>query len=240
MARINSNGQLDTTFGSGGLAPLVVLVPVTIALQQNGQILIASGGFRPAPLPFPLSSSLAGSLARYNANGSLDKNFGILGQAASLAAPSALAVQVDGRILAAGFIISHLELTGNGAGSGLVRYNSNGSIDTTFGTQGGVVTGFPNLSLAEVFALAIQLNGDIVAAGDAGSVAQFTESFALTRYLSTGQLDTTFGTGGRVTTSLGSTGDAFIAATVLQGDGKIVAVGSNGGGSFEVARYLAQ
>jgi uncharacterized delta-60 repeat protein len=123
----------------------------------------------------------------------------------------------------------------------LVRYNSDGSIDTSFGTRGGVVTGFPSTNLTGAFALAIQSNGDILAAGEAGNVVNFTqlsESFALVRYLSSGHLDTTFGSGGLVTTNFGNNAVAFVTALAVQSDGKIVAAGSNGGGSIEAARYL--
>ena len=65
-------------------------------------------------------------------------------------------------------------------------------------------------------------------------------SFALARYLSTGKLDTTFGTGGLVTTSFGSTTTAAISALVIQTDGKIVAAGSDSAGNLVVARYLGQ
>ena len=123
-------------------------------------------------------------------------------------------------------------------GFGLVRYNPNGSIDTFFGTGGGVLTDFPSNPNATAFALAIQSNGDIIAAGQAGS------SLALSRYTSAGKLDTTFGSGGTVTTSLGSNASA-ISSLALQSDGKIVAAGgifSVDSAGFHaqavVARYL--
>jgi uncharacterized delta-60 repeat protein len=241
LARFESNGQLDTSFGSAGLAPLVAPFSSAsaIALQSDGKILIASGGFPPAPVINGPPST--GSLARYNTDGSLDKKFGISGQAASVALPSAVAVQSDGKVVVAGTITSKLAVAGNSTGFGLVRYNSNGSIDTSFGTRGGVVTGFPSTNLTGAFALAIQSNGDIVAAGESGNVINFTqlsESFALVRYLNSGHLDTTFGSGGLVTTNFGNNAVAFVTALAVQNDGKIVAVGSNGGGSIEAARYL--
>ncbi len=92
--------------------------------------------------------------------------------------------------------------------------------------------------------MALQSNGDIVAAGQAGLSGNngTTSSFAVARYLSTGQLDSTFGTGGRVTTSFGSTNRAFISGVALQIDGKIVVAGTSGDavGNFAVVRYLAQ
>jgi Domain of unknown function (DUF5122) beta-propeller len=81
------------------------------------------------------------------------------------------------------------------------------------------------------------------ASGQAGNIISNSvteEAFALARYVGDGKLDSTFGNGGRVTTSFGSTADALITSIVLQSDGKIVAAGGNGGTKLEVARYLGQ
>jgi uncharacterized delta-60 repeat protein len=239
MARLTSDGELDTSFGTAGLAVLLAQFPSGIALQSDGKILIASGGFSPPAVVLNPPPG-AGSLARYNSNGSLDQGFGISGEAASVALPYAMEVQRDGKILVAGGIISKLITTGNASGFGVVRFDPNGSIDTTFGTRGGATTGFGSLTLAGAFGLAIQSNGDIVAAGEAGTVGtQLTLSFGLTRYLTSGQLDTKFGTGGKVTTTFGSNGRALISGVVLQTDGKIVVAG-DANSNFAVARYLAQ
>lgn len=239
IEQFDNNGQPDTTFGSNGKAALQMQSVSAVALQGDGKILISSGATGASPF-FPAGPS-AGSVARYNTNGTPDGTFGIAGQVGVLAAPTALAVQGDGRILAAGAITTKLSPAGNSAGFGVIRLNSDGSVDTSFATHGGTLTGFANFPLTGPFALAIQTNGDIVAAGEAGvSTTQLLESFALARYLSTGQLDGTFGTGGRVTTSFGSNAVAFIGALALQRDGKIIAVGSNNDSNFIVARYLAQ
>ena len=224
LARLDSNGQLDPAFGTGGLAPLQTFGPDAIALQPDGKILVASG---------------SGSLARYNKNGSVDKSFGIFGQAASIASPSAIAVQSDGKILAVGTDTSKVSASGNSTGFGLVRFNPDGSIDTTFGTRGGAITGFPNTGATNAFAAALQPNGDIVAAGQAGN-SPATESFALARYIGSGKLDDTFGSSGRVVTTFGTNSGEVITSIVLQSDGKIVVAGTNGGTSLEVARYLGQ
>jgi uncharacterized delta-60 repeat protein len=135
----------------------------------------------------------------------------------------------------------------------VTRYNSDGTIDTTFGTRGAVVTNFPGEGFSAVAALAVQSNGDIVAAGvtEAKNPAfgGGPSDFALARYTPNGLLDTTFGKNGRVTTAFGTNGGnlAAVSALAIQSDGKIVAVGfdaplqfghpSNG---FTLARYLAQ
>ena len=246
LVRFDTTGHLDTTFGQGGEAVLLVAAS-GIALLSNGQILVSSG--QTGPGPGPAISEFPGVI-RYNSIGRVDKTFGSSGRAASVASPSTLIVQIDGAILSAGRIFTGVAtptaFTGNPTGFSLLRFNSTGGVDTTFGSNGGVITTFPTMNFGEILAVALQANGDIVAAGQAGNApsngTQFTSSFALARYLSTGQLDSTFGTGGRVTTSFGSTNVAFISGVVIQIDGKIVVAGTTGDavGNFAVARYLAQ
>lgn len=170
---------------------------------------------------------------------------------------SAIAVQIEGgcvsncKILVAGTLISSLHINGNNSGFGIVRLASNGSVDTSFGTRGGAITGFTATGpQATAFALLQQTNGDIVAAGSAGQTPApsviLPADFALARYSGNGALDATFGSSGKATTAFG-TNQAAIYALALQSDGKIVAVGSSvepslGGqtGGLVVARYLAQ
>ena len=97
-----------------------------------------------------------------------------------------------------------------------------------------MITGFPQTTNASSFALAAQPNGDIIAAGQAGT------NFALARYASSGKLDATFGTGGKVITSLKSFSNR-VTSLVLQSDGKILAGGMLGDDTESaVARYLGQ
>ena len=144
-------------------------------------------------------------------------------------------VQEDGKIVAVGVTNS------NGIVSALVlaRYNANGSLDDTFGSQGIVLTQFSG-NIDEGYAITLQADGKIVAAGvsDASSV---DPEIALARYHpADGSLDTTFGTGGKVNTSVSSTGDAAYDVAV-QPDGSIVVAGATNIRStdtrFIVARY---
>jgi uncharacterized delta-60 repeat protein len=136
----------------------------------------------------------------------------------------------------------------NHYGLALTRYRSNGTVDTTFGSGGGVVTPLAGITNAVAFALTIQSNGEILVAGQAGNQPPDGPSnFALARYTANGQLDNTFGTKGTVTTAFDSH-TAFVSAMAVQSDGKIVAVGNDevlsGNGSvadsFALARYLSQ
>ncbi len=273
MGRYTSTGQVDTTFGNNGVAILNSLVVTGMALQSDGKILVTTGsGMETLITTAPaLPSGIAGSISRYNTNGTLDTDFGVSGQAACVASAASIAIQSNGKIVVAGTITSGLAdylyngrmYINNQTGFGVVRYNPNGSIDTTFnpgigiGVGGGVITGFgSSFPYSGAFALAIQSNGEIVVAGVAGD-ASFnayvpptqlaSASLALARYTTTGQLDTSFGTNGTVITTVGQTNISFVSALAIQSDGKIVAAGNSAIpqrddviNNFAVARYLAQ
>jgi len=256
MARFDVTGQLDSTFGSSGVVTVLVRNPSAIALQPDGKVLLAAGGSVVGSAlenPGVGLNQAAGVLARYNANGTLDTSFGIAGQVAALPVAAAIAVQNNSgctntcRILVGGAVASLSINGGNGFGFGVVRYNSNGSVDGTFGDAGEATTAFsPD---ATPFALAIQSNGDVVAAGSAGQAAFPAQAdFALARYTGSGAHDSTFGSAGKITTAFG-TNQAAIYALAVQSDGKILAVGGSlssspnpGGirGGLVVARYLPQ
>ena len=244
MARYETTGQLDTTFGTGGIATILAINPTALALQTDGKILIADGGASTAtsPEPGPGFSSPAGAISRYNTNGAVDNTFGIFGQAASVAAVSAMVLETQNGGVST-FNILVAGTSGNGLGFGLVRFSSNGNIDTAFGRNGGTITRFTNS--ASAFALIVQANGEIVAAGATGSPFG-PSAFALARYHSIGSLDSGFGVGGTVTTTFGNN-IAAIYALALQNDGKMIVVGSsqhgtqgNQPGGLVVARYLSE
>jgi uncharacterized delta-60 repeat protein len=250
MARFTSDGQLDTYFGTGGVVNLQNPGPTQMAVQSDGKILVASGEAGRLVLQPQPPADQAGTIARYNSNGTPDKTFGASGVAASVASASALLLQSDGKIVVAGAITSKLNApqTASDIGFGLVRYNSDGSIDTKFGTGGVAITDFgANAPDSGAFAVAIQSNGDLVAAGAAAvetSGSLSSSSFGLSRYTSTGKLDTTFGSHGRVITTVASGQVSWVSALAIQSDGKIVAAGTSHF-NFEftnayVARYLAQ
>jgi uncharacterized delta-60 repeat protein len=208
---------------------------IGLAIQSDGKIVAAISNFVQGFGPLFI-------VARLNVNGSLDPTFGSGGIVETQVGPSGgsfgaiasvLALQPDGKILLAG---QNSEATG--ASGAIARYDANGQLDDTFG-GGGIAVSFslnPAQPDATLFALALQSNGDIVAAGSATNSTPFSPlaaDFALARYTSNGGLDTTFGSGGKVTTAFGNN-QASIYALALQSHGKIVAVGTS------IARYLAQ
>ena len=145
-----------------------------------------------------------------------------------------VAIQSDGKIVVAGF-----SFNGSNNDFALTRYNSNGSLDTTFDGDGKVTTAVGS-SADVAYSVAIQSDGKIVVAGssDDGSSNESNE-FALTRYNSDGSLDTTFDGSGKVTTAVGSSADVAYSVAI-QSDGKIVVVGSSDDGSdwdFALTRY---
>ena len=213
-------GTLDTSFGIGGMSITPQIGEAFDGtLQADGKI-VAVGG---------LNGDFV--VARFNSNGGFDTTFGNggvvttdLGSTQDQA--EGVAVQADGKIVVAGFT----ESASNGLDFAIVRYNTNGSLDTTFGTGGIVTTDFDHLD-DQAADVAVQSNGQIVVLGTV-TVAANTTEFGVARYNTNGSLDTTFGTGGLVTTNVG----AFATAErmVIKTDGKIVSVGGSG---FELVRY---
>ena len=223
-------GDLDTTFGTGGKVTTQFGTSqseaAAVVLQSDGKFVAAGYSFNGT------NSDIA--LARYNANGSLDTTFGTGGIVTTDIgnvdnASFALAIQpADGKLIAAGSSIN-----GMNDDFAVVRYNTNGTLDNTFGTGGIVTTNFAGNSFDYIEAVALQPDGKIVAAGSLFNGSSFL--FALARYNTNGTLDDTFGTGGRVTTSFTNVDD-LARAMVLQPDGKIIVAGE-ADTDIVVARY---
>ena len=240
LARYNFRGRLDRKFGADGK----VLtdfgsgsdVLTALAIQSDGKIVASGYSFAGGTADF--------ALARYNPDGTLDATFNATGKVLTdFSGPGgdfahALAIQSDGKILAAG-------ISDQSAGNGdfaLARYNPDGTLDSTFNATGKVLTDFSGSGsddFANWMGLAIQEDRKIVVAGS--SEASGTPDFALARYNPDGTLDSTFNATGKVLTDLSASGsDDFANALALQSDGKIVAAGlsiASGNYDFALARY---
>lgn len=172
-------------------------------------------------------------IARYQTDGDLDEQFGnegILYPKIGLEAwGRAIAIQGDGKIVVAGNSYND-----NGTHSfALIRYDTNGQLDNTFGLGGIVTTTVDSYVYGE--AVAIQPDGKIILGG---SSENYEPALALLRYDVDGSLDGAFGTGGVVTTSISGRCSGHDLA--IQPGGKIVVSGSCFGdefGSFVLARY---
>jgi len=169
------------------------------------------------------------AVVRLNANGSLDSSFGTDGIVLTPAQTTGgfgtvygLAVQPDGRIVAAGRLDSALTL---------VRYNTDGSLDTTFDDDGIVTTGSLGI-YAEARDVVIQPDGRILVAGKTNTVTSANSDPVLIRYNTDGSLDSGFGTNGIAVTNLNVAGAQAIA---LLPDGRIVTVGYGGHTNWDLA-----
>lgn len=244
LVRYNANGSLDTDFGAGGIVmtPSIDVgtsgnsndVPNAIVIQSDNKIVAAGYSLSGAAYVF--------SLVRYNSDGSLDTSFDVDGKVITQIGTStdyaiAVAIQADDKIVSVGG--SYL---GGSYNFALVRYNVDGSLDTSFGVGGKVTTdldaGF-DFDIAE--SVAIQSDGKIVAVGSASDRLTLNGVFALARYTTDGNLDTTFDTDGKVTTVIGSGAKDYAKAVVIQADGKILTAGSSSDGTshdFALVRYV--
>jgi uncharacterized delta-60 repeat protein len=221
VVRYNNDGSLDPGFQSTGWVSTDFFGfedwPFSVVAQPDGKVVV--GGFAQRSNTTP---SRDFALARYNADGGLDTSFGSGGRVTTdffdqTEHIKALAIQADGRLLAVGFT------TGTSIDFALVRYNSDGSLDSSFGNGGKVTTDFNN-RLESAEAISVQPDGKIVLAGYT-DIAPNTFAFALARYNSDGSLDSSFGPGGRVITSFSGTYELASGVAVLS-DGRILASGS--------------
>jgi len=223
LARYNSNGSLDTSFGVGGLVRTSFgssgCFASALVLQSDGKIIAGGTNF------IDLQTNSDFGLVRYNPDGSLDSSFGNGGEVSTefdglLDNVSAVLVQPDGKIIAVGAASSAI----TSFDFALVRYLSNGTIDTTFGSAGKVRTDFGGSNIDMAFATALQPDGKIVAAGTNTDATGSKVTFAIARYNANGTLDTTFDRTGRASVDFGSFNQA-VRGVLIQADGKIVTVG---------------
>lgn len=240
MARLLGSGALDTTFGTGGSGMAALSFGAghddeahTLTMQA-GEFILAGVSFA--------DTNYNGNFAaaRFTSGGVLDTSFGNAGVISfdfgGQSYAQAVAIQPDGKILAAGGAWEAL------TSFALARYNPDGSLDTSFGSFGRATTAIGLGSSAN--AMQLQPDGRIVTAGyyDYTNFSGTVFGFALARHNADGSLDNSFGTGGKVTTAIGSSED-FATGLALQADEKIVAVGNTQVDSFNhifniaVARY---
>ena len=224
LARHNSDGSLDSSFGVGGKVITVVFgcgdQAFAILLQPDGKIVVGGISGRGC-------ENWEFVLARYNSDGSLDSSFGVegivtTGFVGQLAGARSIVLLPDGKIVAAGASIpkNGLDPTSDFA---LVRYNPDGTLDASFGVEGRVTTDFFGAD-DRANAVVVQPNRKIVAMGSARRKGEYPGIFAAARYNADGSLDTTFGTNGRMSSDFaGHKGEVY--AGLLQPDGRIVLAG---------------
>ena len=267
LARYNADGSLDGTFGNGGKVRTKFFdnryaEARDVAIQPDGKIVVV-GSTQLGTSQFGTATDSDFALARYNPDGSLDATFGNGGKVNTSISSffgevaQAVIIQPDGKIVIAGATTAASDGTPsfNESVFAVLRYHPNGTLDTSFAAGGKALTDFGDrdhgIDLA--FELLLQPDGKLVALGTANNTINNTNpdpanfsgnNFALARYNSNGSPDGTFGTGGKVTTDFNGRAES-VAAAILQADGKIVAVGSEGfptidtDTDFALARYDA-
>lgn len=300
VLRYTTDGSLDATFGSGGVARLGFSggTAFGVAIQPDGKIVVAG--------TVPLSGSAEGfSVGRLEADGGLDTTFGQNGRVVfnfekgKSAWCHAIALQSNGCIVLGGhsngaFAAARLTSAGaldpgfNGAGKlvlkstrttlqpnfaaavaiqtvtvggapqekivlvanqptasgggdiATLRLNPNGTLDTSFGSGGKVVTDFAG-DTDNVKAVAVDASGRIVVAGYATTAGPIAVMFAVARYTASGQVDPSFGSGGKALA--GTRFYNLLHGVAIQADGKIVAAGhvsdASWVGDFATVRFEA-
>ncbi|MBK9481878.1 MAG: T9SS type A sorting domain-containing protein [Bacteroidetes bacterium] len=241
IVRYNTDGSLDNTFDIDG----IVITAVTpgnvvdnlhaVAIQSDGKIVV-TGETRQLG-----GTDVDIALVRYNIDGSLDLSFDTDGKVNTAIGVGnhadfggSVGIQNDGKIIVGG-----RSFNGSNYDFSLVRYNSNGGLDSTFSADGKMTSPIGSISdLGQ--SLAVQTDGKILLAGFTEFPLSYPQ-FALVRFNTDGSIDSSFSNDGICTTSFGNTG-AWGYAVDLQSDGRIVVAGTNDYGPYNeiaVARYHA-
>ncbi len=223
-------GDLDSTFGGDGKVTTAVGsssdYAESVAIQSDGKIVVAGIS--------DIGSKYNFAVVRYDTSGNLDSSFDGDGKVTTAIGggtdeAQSVAIQSDGKIVVAG-------ISWNGSNHydfAVVRYDTSGNLDSTFGNDGKVTTAIgSDADYAQ--SVAIQSDGKIVVVGSSYNGSSY--DFAVVRYDTSGNLDSTFGGDGKVITDLWGERNDYAYSVAIQSDGKIVAVGVTGG-DFALVRY---
>ena len=263
VARFNTNGSLDMTFGDndavGGYTTFTFggqqSFAYDVALDAAGGIIVVGQGRT------GVSATPGFGVAKLGADGEIDASFGTAGQvitnftAGISSEAHGVVIQSDGKIVVAGI---DNKTTGTRKDVALARYNPNGTLDTSFDGDGKVTTDFNGRDdLAwDVVLQKVGAYEKIVIAGEADRAINTVNDFAMARYNPDGSLDTAgdaydaveFGVGGKVVTLVGSGAllaqTSSIASVAVDQLGRIVVAGTTGdlnnATDFVIARYLPE
>jgi len=215
-----SNGLVDSSFGVNGFSAAVDIIDEHAVLQPDGKIVVAG------------SSNFGNSrnfvVARFNADGSLDKSFSKDGKQTTHFEEDAyvktVAIQGDGKIVVAGYTPILDEMGESYSDFALVRYNTDGSLDKSFSDDGMLIS---SVSYADDIptSMVIQADGKIVVAGYSSINEQYEKySFcSIARYNTDGSIDKSF------SIDANSFGFLYVYpnSVALQNDGKIVIAGQS-------------
>jgi len=220
IAHLNYNGKLDASFnGSGKLSVSYNTNNQgsthfnSTAIQNDGKIVVAGNTWNGNNTDF--------LVARYNVNGTPDSTFSYKGWTTSdlsvfAEGVNSIAIQRDGKIVAGGQSSDQ-----SGVRFALARYNTNGTLDSTFSTNG-IQKNKPNW-FGQINSIVLQPDGKILAAGNVWNGRN--NDVAVARFNIDGTLDSAFGTDGKIQTDLENSEEVG-KSIAIQGDGKIVVAGS--------------
>jgi uncharacterized delta-60 repeat protein len=220
LTRIAADGTVDGSFGNAGVvltgltgSTMKVVTTTKVAVQPDGKTLVAGS-------THDMSGQLAWNVLRYNTDGSLDASFAgdgiaeIVIPGATVALVGDFVVQLDGKIV----VVGHAYQAG-GPRPTLVRFNSDGTLDTSFGVAGIAQVDFGPVDL-QLNGVALQADGKLVVTGH---MAAAGVAILVMRFDTAGSLDATFGDGGTAFTIVQ---DLNVGkAVAIQDDGKIVVGG---------------
>jgi uncharacterized delta-60 repeat protein len=235
LARYNTNGTLDGRFVNGGKVVFDFFGSFDQAnaavLQPDGKIIVVGSASYDSA-----NRDIGFALARFNTDGSIDFGFGTGGKQitdffGAGAKANGIVLQPDGKFVVAG-TASDSATRPVATDIALARYNSDGSLDSAFGTGGETAIPFPDSATEQGNAVAVLPDGKIIVAGTAFKTFATPPDFALVRYNSDGSLDST-----KTNDIAGGTDEALGVA--IQSDGKVVVAGRSFRSNFDLtlARY---
>jgi uncharacterized delta-60 repeat protein len=235
LVRYNSDGSLDTSFNTNGKVTIAVGIGTSkgegVTLQEDGKIVVVGHSFN-------AEDHSCFTVLRYGADGSLDTSFGDSGKVITALTKESnadsVAMQSDGKIVVAG----NAFIDRGNNDFGVVRYNTDGKLDSSFNQTGMATADFGAHELPR--SVTVHSDGRIVVAGY--TTNEDKKQCALACFKANGSLDTSFNGTGKLITNFGGEGDAEGQGVAAQSDGKTVVVGYTGvagAQQFAVARYNA-
>ena len=236
ITRFTTDGDLDTSLDGDGIVMTDFDgksdIAEAIALDEFNRIIV--GGY------IDSGDGFGFAVARYLSDGTLDETFGDSGLVTKMIGVTgfckSLAVQQDNKIVLGGYVLDPVSLTNEFM---LMRFNTNGTLDSTFHGNGIVQTNM-GIGAAVANAILIQPDKKIVLAGQVLNDATLRWQIGIARYNEDGSTDDTWDQDGLVFTGLDQA-DFTINAVVMDANKKIIVGGYFGtapsNNLFAVARY---
>lgn len=233
VARLNPDGSLDAGFGSGGMVTFssgsgnTFDIAAGVVVDDANRVVLAGSTYSGTATGFDFA------LVRFNVDGSLDSSFGAGGRTtvsfndgSGSGGDFAVGMAIDAahRILVAGTTTN----IGTGLDFAVARLNANGSLDTSFGSGGKTTFSFvAGNSYENAVGVAVDSEYRVVVTGTSYVGPVTGNDFAVARLLGNGNLDSSFGNGGRATVSFGNISNTDTAAGVaVDAANRVVVVGT--------------